>query len=152
MKIRTFMGAALCAMVAACSSAPDTTERAEVIAKKADELGKFVTPLYMQVESVAGAVEVDVTTCPTIHNQIEHSGPLQCVGTGDLQAVVITVRDARNRVVNVLVEDRPGGGCIHVDIPGIQTGFTVSALAIVKGVPGANPYTVGRISEVVPAL
>ena len=152
MKIRTtFMGAALCAMLAACSSAPDTTERAEAIQKKADAL-KFVTPLYLQVEAVAGAVEVDLTTCPTIHNQTQHDGPIQCIGTGDLQEVLITIRDARGRVVNVIVEDRPGGGCIHVDIPGIQTGFTVSALAIVKGVPGAAPYSVGRISEVVPAL
>ena len=61
MKIRTtFIGAALCAMVAACSSAPDTTERAEAIQKKADELGKFVTPLYIQIE------------------------PFTCIGVGDM--------------------------------------------------------------------
>lgn len=151
MKIRTtFMGAALCAMVAACSSAPDTTERADAIQTKADAL-KIITPLYIQIEPFNGVPEVDVMTCPNLH-QGNIPDAQMCHGTGDLEEVLITVRDARNRIVNVLVEDRPGGGCVHVQIPGLAAGMTVSALAVVKGVPDATAYSVGRISEVVPAM
>jgi hypothetical protein len=152
MKIRTtFIGAALCAMVAACSSAPDTTERAEAIQKKADEIGKVVTPLYIQIEPFNGVPEVDVMTCPTLH-QGDIPISQMCHGTGDLEEVLLVVRNSAGKVVNVIVEDRPGGGCIHVQIPGLQTGSTVSALAVVKDVPGGTPYSVGRISEVVPAF
>ena len=152
MKIRTLlMGAAFCAMLSACAVAPDdTTEKAEAIQKKADELGKFVTPLYMGVYAHEGHIELDVQTCPQLH---QNNVPIEdmCQGTGDIQQALITVRDNRLRLVNVIVEDRPGGGCIHIDIASALPGYTISALAIVKGAPGAAPYAVARSSIVVPA-
>jgi hypothetical protein len=152
MKIRTtLIGAALCAMVAACSSAPDTTERAEAIQKKADEIGKITTPLYVGVVTLGSAFELDVQTCPDIH---QGDIPVEdmCQGTGDIQQALVVIRDTRNRVVDVLVEDRPGGGCIHVEIASLTAGYIIEVLAIVKGAPGSTPYSVGRTRYVVPAV
>lgn len=149
MKIRTtFIGAAMCAMLAACSSAPDTTERAEQIQKKAEELGKFVVPIYAQIGNHDDHVELDVMTCPDLH-QGDIPISQMCHGTGDLADVLVLVRNG-NRVVNVIVEDRPGGGCIHVDIAGLKAGYTIQVLAIVKDAPGANPYSVARTELTVP--
>lgn len=40
---------------------------------------------------------------------------------------------------SVIVDDRPGGGgCIHVDLPGLGVGSELKILALVSDVPGAK--------------
>jgi len=57
-----------------------------------------------------------------------------------IQMINVLIRDASGKVIgDSLVSDRPGGGgCVHVDLPGIPVGSSLRILALVSDVPGAK--------------
>jgi hypothetical protein len=86
-----------------------------------------------------------VATCPiampmpndvdVAHERAECSD----VTPAKIQLVNVLVVDARGKIVgDALVEDRPGGGCVHVDLPSAPAGGTLRVLALVTDVPGVK--------------
>jgi hypothetical protein len=83
-----------------------------------------------------------VATCaismpmPSDVDAAHESAECSDVTPAKIQLVDVLVLDARGRVVgDAVVEDRPGGGCVHVDLPSAPAGGTLRVLALVTDVP-----------------
>ena len=103
--------------------------------------------LLTQVDRSGVPYELYVTTCnpmPDITNAVQMQA---CEDNGtDIRQVHVLVQDATGRTVatldqNDLVSDRPGGGCIHLQLPTAPVGGSLAIHANVKGLAGAGKAT-----------
>jgi hypothetical protein len=86
-----------------------------------------------------------VATCPLsmpMPNNIDEAHErAECaeVTPARIEMLNVLIQNAAGKVVgDSIVDDRPGGGCVHVDLPGAPAGGTLRILALVKDVPGAG--------------
>jgi hypothetical protein len=86
-----------------------------------------------------------IATCPLsmpMPNNIDEAHErAECgeVTPAKIELVNVLIQNAAGKVVgDAIVEDRPGGGCVHVDIASPPSGGSFRIVALVKDVPGAG--------------
>jgi hypothetical protein len=111
------------------------------------ELRGDPSQLLVQVDRSGVPYELYVTTCnpmPNIHDYVQMEA---CENNGThIEQVSVQIRDASGTLVGRLdqgdlVDDRPGGGCIHFQLPTAPAGGSLVVHANVKGLAGAGNAT-----------
>ena len=91
--------------------------------------------------------ELDVQTCNVIHDPNLDHGDVQlhpCTimyPDRKLDFTNVLVMNDFGRILDVhVVDDRPGGGCIHVDVPEAVAGGSLNILVLGKNIDGSGAH------------
>ena len=91
--------------------------------------------------------ELDIQTCNVVHDPNMDDGNIAlhpCTlmfPDRKLDFANVLVRDASGKILDVhVVDDRPGGGCIHVQAPEAAAGGSMSILVLGKNIDGSGAH------------
>lgn len=136
------VAAALASSGCAASTEPTTSTKVSEVAQQSEAIAVTRAPLSVFYEPATH--ELSVQTCDQVHPP-DQTGPHACdlvYPDRKIFLVVALVLDASGRVVgDSIVADRPGGGCIHVQLPSAVDGGSVRIVALAKGMVPGSPRT-----------
>jgi hypothetical protein len=113
----------------------------------AQEIRGNPSQLLTQIDRSGVPYELYVTTCNPMPNVKDYVQMQACENNGtDIRQVSVQILDASGALVarldqSDIVSDRPGGGCIHFQLPAAPVGGSLAIHANVKGLAGAGSAT-----------
>ena len=142
MRFTILAGFALAATLFGCAASSEApSDPTPTTQSSVDKFSIPTTPIYPLWDYNNNRLYVAVCplAMPMPNNVDQAHEDADCVEVtpAKIQLVNVLATDPSGHPVgDSVVEDRPGGGCVHVDLPGLAAGSTLRVLALVEDVPG----------------